>query len=156
MAKHTPKHTYVYVTYILSTPAKVWEALTDQTISASYWERENVSDWKVGSEWQHRLPGKSADVIGQVLVSDPPRRLVTAWETPSDRGNPDTSSRCAYDIEDVGGKVKLTVTHSELSDEGLKAVSGGWPAVLSNLKTLLETGRTIPDPFGSLGAHPKG
>lgn len=143
------KHTYVYVTYILSTPEKVWEALTDARISASYWERENVSDWKVGSEWQHRLPGKSADVIGAVLESDPPRRLVTAWETPGDRANPNTSSRCAYDIEDVGGKVKLTVTHSDLSDDGLKAVSGGWPAVLSNLKTLLETGGTIPNPFSA-------
>ncbi len=149
------KHTYVYVIYILTTPQKVWEALTDQTISASYWERENVSDWKVGSEWQHRLPGKSADVIGQVLESDPPRRLVTTWETPTDRGNPETSNRCAFDIEDVGGKVKLTVTHSELSEAALKDISQGWPAVLSNLKTLLETGRTIPDPYGALGNRPK-
>ncbi len=148
-------HTYVYVTYILSTPSKVWEALTDAAISASYWERENVSDWKVGSEWQHRLPGKSADVIGQVLVSDPPRRLVTTWEAPSDRGNPETSNRCTFDIEDAGGKVKLTVTHAELSEAALNDVSGGWPAVLSNLKTLLETGKTIPDPFGSLGNRPK-
>lgn len=143
------KHTYVYVIYILSTPERVWEALTDASISASYWDRENVSDWKVGSEWQHRLPGKPADVIGAVLESDPPRRLVTAWEAPADRGNPETSSRCAYDIEDVGGKVKLTVTHTDLSDDGLKAVSGGWPAVLSNLKTLLETGGTIPNPFSA-------
>ena len=156
MAKQTPKHTYVYVTYILSTPEKVWEALTDQTISASYWERENVSDWKVGSSWEHRLPGKTPDVVGTVLEADPPRRLVTTWEVPSDRGNPDTANRCTFDIEDVGGKVKLTVTHSELSEAALKDISQGWPAVLSNLKTLLETGRTIPDPFGSLGSHPRG
>jgi len=79
------KHTYVYVTYILSTPQKVWEALTDAQISASYWERENVSDWKVGSRWEHRLPGKSPDVVGEVLESDPPRRLVTTWKVPATR-----------------------------------------------------------------------
>jgi len=156
MSNHTPKHTYVYVTYIVTTPQKLWEALTDARISASYWERENVSDWKVGSEWQHRLPGKSPDVIGQVLESDPPRRLVTTWEVPSDRGNPDKTNRCAFDIEDVGGKVKFTVTHSELSDKALADVSGGWPAVLSNLKTLLETGKTIPDPYSAVRNHPKG
>ena len=60
------------------------------------------------------------------------------------------------DIVDAGGKVKLTVTHSDLGDKALKDVSGGWPAVLSNLKTLLETGRTIPDPFSGVGNHPKG
>jgi uncharacterized protein YndB with AHSA1/START domain len=152
------KHTYVYVTYILSTPEKVWEALTDAKISASYWERENVSDWKVGSEWQHRLPGKSADVVGKVLESDPPRRLVTTWEPPvgrAERDDPARSNRCAFDIEDVGGKVKLTVTHGELADEDFKNVSGGWPAVLSNLKSLLETGRTMPDPFSAVANHPK-
>src|SRR5882762_8234605 len=75
--KTMAKHTYVYVTYIVSTPEKVWEALTDRKISASYWERENISDWKVGSRWEHRLPGKAPDVVGDVLEADPPRRLVT-------------------------------------------------------------------------------
>ena len=64
------KPSYVYVTYILTTPHKVWEAITDEQISASYWERENVSDWKVGSPWAHQLPGKSPDVVGKVLESD--------------------------------------------------------------------------------------
>jgi uncharacterized protein YndB with AHSA1/START domain len=150
------KHTYVYVTYILSTPEKVWEALTDAKISASYWERENVSDWKVGSRWEHRLPGKSADVVGEVLEAVPPRRLVTTWVRPSNLGNPEKTNQAIYDIEEVGGKVKLTVTHTDLSDEDLKNVSGGWPAVLSNLKTLLETGHTIPNPFGAVSNHPKG
>src|SRR5206468_4725988 len=98
-SKETPmaKHTYVYVTYILSTPEKVWEALTDAKISASYWGRENVSDWKVGSEWQHRLPGKSPDVVGEVLESDPPRRLVTTWGPPPgrpERDDPARTNRC--------------------------------------------------------------
>nr|MEA2797721.1 hypothetical protein [Phenylobacterium sp.] len=150
------KHTYVYVTYILSTPDKVWEALTDAKISASYWERENVSDWEVGSRWEHRLPGKSPDVVGEVLEAVRPRRLVTSWKVPGDEDNLDRTNRCVFDIEDAGGKVKLTVTHSDLGDQALKDVSGGWPAVLSNLKTLLETGRTIPNPFSAVANHPKG
>jgi uncharacterized protein YndB with AHSA1/START domain len=150
------KHTFVYVTYILSTPEKVWEALTDRDISASYWERENVSDWKVGSRWEHRLPGKSPDVVGEVLESDAPRRLVTTWRVPGKEDDADLATRCTFEIADVGGKVRLTVIHTELSEAALKDVSQGWPAVLSNLKTLLETGRTIPDPFGSLGSHPRG
>ena len=150
------KPSYVYVTYILSTPEKVWEAITDEKISASYWERSNRSDWQVGSPWSHQLPGKSPDVVGKVLEADPPRRLVTSWAPPSDAGNPAKTSRCAFDIEDLGGKVRLTVTHSDLDEQGLKDVSGGWPAVLSNLKTLLETGRTLPDPFGAVAGHPEG
>ena len=156
MQNKAAKHTYVYVTYILTTPEKVWEALTDARISASYWERENVSDWKVGSRWEHRLPGKSPDVVGEVLESDPPRRLVTTWKVPGDEDNLDRTNRCVFDIEDLGGKVKLTVTHSDLGDKALADVSGGWPAVLSNLKTLLETGRTLPDPYGAVDNHPEG
>ena len=148
------KPAYVYVTYILTTPEKVWEAITDARISASYWERENVSDWKVGSPWEHRLPGKSPDVVGKVLESDPPRRLVTSWAPPAEPDNPDKISRVAIDIEDLNGKIRLTVTHTDLDEQGLKDVSGGWPAVLSNLKTLLETGRTLPDPFGAVEGHP--
>ncbi len=68
------KHTYVYVTYILTTPEKVWEAITDRAISTSFWGRENVSDWKVGSSWAHQLPGQSPDGVGEVLEADPPKR----------------------------------------------------------------------------------
>ena len=153
------KHTYVYDTYIVSTPEKVWEALTDAEISGRYWERQNVSDWKVGSPWEHRLPGKAPDVVGKVLESDPPHRLVTTWAPPLGQpghDDPARHNRCAFDIEDAGGKVKLTVTHSELADDDLRDVSGGWPAVLSNLKTLLGAGRTIPDPFGAVVNNPNG
>jgi uncharacterized protein YndB with AHSA1/START domain len=149
------KPQYVYVTYILTTPEKVWTALTDAKVSASYWERENVSDWKVGSPWMHRLPGKSPDVVGKVLESDPPRRLVMSWAPPSQADNPEMISRVSFDIEGLGDKVRLTVTHTDLDAESLKNISGGWPAVLSNLKTLLETGRPMPDPFGGVRNHPK-
>ena len=144
------KLTYIYVIYILTTPQTVWEALTDRAISARYWERENVSDWKVGSSWAHQLPGKSPDVVGKVVESDPPWRLVTTWAEPSDLDNLEKTSRVTFQIEDLAGKVRLTVTHIDLDAQGLKDVSAGWPAVLSNLKTLLETGRTLPDPFGAV------
>ncbi len=143
------KHTYVYVTYIVSTPEKVWEALTDPQVSVIYWERETVSDWEVGSAWELRRPGHGVDVVGEVLESDPPRRLAMTWVRPAGHAGVDMACRAAFDIEDAGGKVKLTVTHTDLSDDNLKGVSGGWPAVLSNLKTLLETGGTIPDPFSA-------
>jgi uncharacterized protein YndB with AHSA1/START domain len=149
------KPAYVYVIYILATPQAVWTAITDAKISASYWGRENVSDWKVGSPWEHRLPGKAPDIVGEVLESDPPRRLVPTWAAPDRADDPERTSRLAIDIQDLGGKVKLTITHTELTEQALKDISGGWPAVLSNLKTLLETGRTIPDPFSGVDNHPK-
>jgi len=147
------KHTYVYVTYIVSTPEKVWEALTDAEISARYWERQNVSDWKVGSRWTHGFAGKAPDVVGRVIESDPPRKLVTTWLRPDHEDQPEFANPCTFLIEDVGGKVKLTVTHENLTDEDLKNISGGWPAVLSNLKTMLETGKTIPNPFNRAAAE---
>jgi uncharacterized protein YndB with AHSA1/START domain len=147
------KHTYVYVTYIVSTPEKVWEALTDAEISSRYWERQNVSDWKVGSRWTHGFAGKAPDVVGRVLESDPPRKLVTTWLSPARENQPEFANPCTFLIEEVGGKVRLTVTHENLSDDDLKSVSGGWPAVLSNLKTMLETGKTIPNPFNRAAAE---
>jgi uncharacterized protein YndB with AHSA1/START domain len=144
------KPSYVYVTYILTTPQKVWDAITDAKISASFWERANISDWKVGSAWAHKFPDKPADLVGEVLESDPPKRLAMTWAGPAHVDNPDRVSRVAFDIEQLGEKVRLTVTHTELSEQGLKDISGGWPAVLSNLKTLLETGRTIPGAFAGI------
>ncbi|KAA9154306.1 metalloregulator ArsR/SmtB family transcription factor [Amycolatopsis acidicola] len=141
------KPSYVYVTYIESTPDKVWEALTDADLTARYWGHSNVSDWQSGSKWEHvRLDGSGiADVTGTVVESTPPKRLVTTWDSP-DGAAP---SQVTFDIERHDGIVKLTVTHVDLpSESDLEAVSGGWPAVLSNLKSLLETGKTLStDPW---------
>ena len=147
------KHTYVYVTYIVSTPEKVWDAITDAELSAAYWARANVSDWKVGSAWAHKFPDKPADLIGKVLEADPPRRLVLTWAAPVNQDNPERTSKVAFDIEPAGEKVRLTITHTELTPEGLRDISEGWPAVLANMKTYLETGRTMPDAFS--GIHRK-
>jgi uncharacterized protein YndB with AHSA1/START domain/DNA-binding transcriptional ArsR family regulator len=132
--------TFVYVTYIESTPERVWTALTDADLTASYWGHANVSDWQVGSRWEHvRTDGSGiADVAGTVVESDPPRRLVTTWD------GEDDSSRVTFEIEPYHEIVRLTVTHENLAHEQDRAdVASGWPAVLANLKTLLETGQVL-------------
>jgi uncharacterized protein YndB with AHSA1/START domain/DNA-binding transcriptional ArsR family regulator len=142
----TDKPTFVYVTYIESTPEKVWHALTDPDLTAQYWGHSNVSDWQVGSTWEHqRTDGtRTADVVGTVLDSQPPRRLVTTWTSPDDEPA-DSPERVTFDIEPYGEIVQLTVTHENLADEAERdASAAGWAAVLSNLKSLLETGHPLP------------
>ncbi|MGN9781471.1 ArsR/SmtB family transcription factor [Nonomuraea sp. ZG12] len=132
------KPTFVYVTYIESTPEKVWHALTDADLSAEYWGHSNVSDWQVGSTWQHlRTDGSGiADVVGTVLETVPPKRLVITFGEPS---------QVTFDIEPHGQIVRLTVTHENLAtQEDYDVISAGWPAILANLKSLLETGHVLP------------
>ncbi|HEX4820421.1 MAG TPA: metalloregulator ArsR/SmtB family transcription factor, partial [Acidimicrobiales bacterium] len=138
------KPSFVYVTYIESTPDKVWEALTDPDITAQYWGHRNVSDWNAGSRWEmQRVDGSGAlDVEGTVIESQPPTRLVTSWARPATDGS--TESRATFDIEPYGDMVRLTVTHEDLTESDHHDVSLGWPAVLSNLKSLLETGSPLP------------
>ena len=139
--------TFVYVTYIESTPEKVWEALTDADLSAEYWGHSNVSDWQVGSTWEHRRTADgtgTADVVGTILESSPPSRLVNTWGLP-DGGSGEDPSRVTFEIEPYGGIVRLTVTHENLSDEWWDDTTSGWPAVLSNLKSFLETGHVLPE-----------
>jgi uncharacterized protein YndB with AHSA1/START domain len=142
---------FVYVTYIRTTPEKLWAALTDPETIRKFWFGITAeSDWRPGSSWRLKFEdGRTAD-IGEILEADPPRKLVIRWRN---EFKPDLKaegwSRCTMQIEmadyypDFGGKaVKLTINH-ELENEGTKfieAVSGGWPKVLSNLKSLLETG----------------
>ena len=137
------KPKFVYVSYIASTPEKVWNALTDPTVTRKYWgNHHNASDWKVGSRWEHRDfdDPKLVDIVGRVVESDYPRRLAVTWVPPKEEGNQTKTSRVTYDIEDFMGVVRLTVTHDELDQEMYDSVSFGWPAVVSALKTLLETG----------------
>jgi uncharacterized protein YndB with AHSA1/START domain/DNA-binding transcriptional ArsR family regulator len=140
------KPSFVYVTYIESTPEKVWQALTDADLTAQYWGHSNVSDWQEGSDWEHRRADGSdvADVVGTVVESRPPRRLVTTWSDPETR-DPATTSTVTFDIQPYGEIVRLTVTHEDLADEkDLRGAESGWAAVLSNLKSLLETGHPLP------------
>jgi uncharacterized protein YndB with AHSA1/START domain/DNA-binding transcriptional ArsR family regulator len=140
------KPTFVYVTYIQSTPERVWHALTDADLTAEYWGHSNVSDWQVGSQWEHRRVDGSdvADVVGRVLESTPPTRLVMTFDAPGAQpdGGPSTVTFLIEPYQDI---VRLTVTHEDLADQdALHAVSAGWPAVMANLKSLLETGHALP------------
>ena len=142
----TDKPTYVYVTYIHSTAERVWHALTDADLSAQYWGHSNVSDWEPGSTWEHRRTDGSgiADVVGTVLEAVPPRRLVMTFATPSEQ-DPDEPSRVTFTIEPHEEIIRLTVTHENLAGRSdYEAAAAGWPAVFSNLKSLLETGHVLP------------
>jgi uncharacterized protein YndB with AHSA1/START domain/DNA-binding transcriptional ArsR family regulator len=140
--------TYVYVTYIRARAEQVWHALTDADLTARYWGHANVSDWQPGSRWEHRRtddPGV-ADVTGRVLEADPPRRLVITFGSPDGEQAPGGDSVVTFLLEEHGGIVRLTVTHENLADEtALGEISHGWPAVLANLKSLLETGEVLPE-----------
>jgi uncharacterized protein YndB with AHSA1/START domain len=140
---------FIYVTYIDSTPERVWQALTDPAFTRKYWvNHRNASDWQVGSEWRHEDYDDASlvDIVGHVVESSPPRHLVLTWASPKDAKDPDKVSRVTFDIETYGDGVRLTVTHAELEpDSGmLQGISAGWPLVLSSLKTLLETGEPLP------------
>jgi uncharacterized protein YndB with AHSA1/START domain/DNA-binding transcriptional ArsR family regulator len=138
---------YVYVTYIRATPEQVWHALTDADLTARYWGHANLSDWQEGSTWKHvRTDGSDiADVIGTVIEAKPPTRLVTTFDDPTG-ARPHPPATVTFTIEPGDGMVRLTVVHEGLrGQEDRDAVALGWPAVLSNLKSLLETGEVLPE-----------
>ncbi len=143
------KPSFLYVTYIVTTPDKLFDALIDPEMTRRYWANgRNVSDWQVGSTWRHEDydDADDIDVAGTVLEKDPPRRLVVSWARPSDVGEPAKRSRVSFDLEPMENSVRLTVTHDELEPDSdmLRGITWGWPAVLSSLKTLLETGSVVP------------
>lgn len=138
------KPSYQYVTYIEATPEKVWEALTDADLTAEWWGHRNEADtWEVGGHWRHeRLDGGTGDGGGTVLESDPPRKLVLSWGA-LDEEDP-SMSVVTFVLEHFDGVVRLTVHHEDLmNEEMLRSISSGWPAILSNLKSLLETGSVM-------------
>lgn len=141
----TPVPSYVYVTYIHASSEQVWQALTDADLTARYWGHANVSDWQPGSTWEHRRADGSGvvDVDGTVITSEPPSRLVITFGEP---GKPaEQQSVVTFLVEPHGDIVRLTVTHEKLADETARhEISHGWPAVLANLKSLLETGDVLP------------
>jgi uncharacterized protein YndB with AHSA1/START domain len=143
------KPQFVYVTYISTTPEKLWKALIDAKMTKKYWQHENISDWKPGSKWEHRSFDKerTLKVAGKVIESSPPRRLVLTWAFPADEAREEKHTRVTFEIEPLGDVVRLTVTHDRLEpdSEMLKRITLGWPKVLSSLKSLLEVGRALPE-----------
>lgn len=148
------KPDFVYATYIATTPEKLWQALVDPELMRAYWidpvsnapAHVNVSDWQPGSPWQHQRQdeARTVDILGKVVESTPPSRLVLTWARPKDADDTTKHSRVSFDIEPLGAAlVRLTVTHEDLDAQMLQGISGGWPRILSNLKTLLETGRSL-------------
>jgi len=133
---------FIYTTYIKTTPEKVWAAITNPEFARQYWgNHTNISDWKKGSEWKHSPDeGKNIKMIGKVLESTPPKRLVITWASPDNRAD---ESQVAFDIAMVEGMVRLDVVHSKLSADMAKGISFGWPLVLSSMKSFLETGKAI-------------
>jgi uncharacterized protein YndB with AHSA1/START domain/DNA-binding transcriptional ArsR family regulator len=135
----------VYVTYIATTPQRLWDALTDPELTARYWGHRNVSTWVKGDSWEHRrLDDGGADLIGTILEVDPPRRLAHTWASPDDADQPGRHSRVTFDIEPDGEIVRLTLTHEDLSADQIEGTNKGWARVLSSLKSFLETGRPLP------------
>ncbi len=143
------KPKFVYVTYIATTPEKLWNALLDPKMTTKYWQHENVSDWQPGSKWEHRRSDNEGTLklVGKVIESSPPRRLVLTWAFPVDEAREEKHSRVTFEIEPIGDVVRLTVTHDRLEpgSEMLQGITKGWPKVLSSVKSLLEVGRPLPD-----------
>jgi uncharacterized protein YndB with AHSA1/START domain len=139
---------FVYVIYIDAAPEKIWNALLDAKFTHEYWAHENVSDWKVGSDWEHRRADAAGtvDLVGEVIAYEPPKKLVLSWAAPADKNDRARHTRVAIELQPVDSMVRLTVTHDEFehAPEMLERISGGWPRVLSSLKSLLETGRPLP------------
>jgi uncharacterized protein YndB with AHSA1/START domain len=138
---------FAYVTYIRTTPEELWTALTTPEFMKKYWfGMVFETDWKVGSPWSMTFPdGRIAD-RGEVLELERLRRIVLKWQN---MWRPELEAegyaRCTIELEPQDGAVKLTITHTieRAGSQLIQAVSGGWPRILSNLKSLLETGEPV-------------
>ncbi|MEI8702313.1 SRPBCC family protein [Mesorhizobium mediterraneum] len=143
MTKEAISFTY----YIVSTPGKVFEAITKPDLARRYWGHENVSDWKPGSSWEHIRANdeRSVELVGKVIEVSAPTRLVITWANASQASDPASYSRVTFEVEEYEAMVRLTVTHDELeAGSGMaNGIKRGWPIVLSSLKSFLETGQAI-------------
>jgi uncharacterized protein YndB with AHSA1/START domain len=138
---------FLYVTYIRTTPEKLWAALTEAEFTRAYWFgfRQDCA-WKQGASWELVSPDGVTCDAGEVLEIDPPKRLVLKWRNefrPELRE--EGFSRATFTLESQGDTMKLTVLHEmdKVESAFIGAVSNGWPAILSSLKSLLETGKPL-------------
>jgi uncharacterized protein YndB with AHSA1/START domain len=146
------KSTYVYVSYIRTTPEKLWKALTDAEFIKQYWFGMHAdSQFKTGSPWKLVSTDGTIWDSGEIVEAMPPRRLVIRWQH---QNKPELKaegpSLCTMEIEPSAGAVKLSITHTVERNPSklIEAVSGGWPKVISNLKSLLETGSiALQEPY---------
>ncbi len=138
------KSQYVYVTYIKTTPEKLWAALTKAGPLDYWFDMSQETEWKPGSQWKLKFEdGRVADA-GEILEVVPNQRLVIKWRNEfKPELKAEGFSRCTMEIEPTDGAVKFTVTHAIDVENAqfIQGVAGGWPKVLSNLKSVLETGQ---------------
>ncbi len=137
---------FVYVTYIRAAPQKVWDALLKPEFTRLYFFGVTLdSDWKVGSPWKMTHPDGTVSDAGEVIENDPPKRLVLKWRNEFPNLKPEGFTRCSFDLSVDGDLTKLQIVHEAEMDNSktIAAVSGGWPKILSGLKTLLETGTPL-------------
>jgi uncharacterized protein YndB with AHSA1/START domain len=139
--------TFVYVTFIRASVEQIWSAFTQPEMVKKFWFDIDVeTDWRVGSPWCIKFPdGRVADA-GEILEFDPPRRIAIKWRNEfMPELKAEGFSLCVIEVEPVGNAAKLTVTHSNEVENSkfIGAVSGGWPKILSNLKSLIETGELV-------------
>jgi uncharacterized protein YndB with AHSA1/START domain len=139
--------TFLYVTYIRTTPQALWQALTDEAFIPQFWLGTTAeADWRVGGAWKLTHPDGTLTDTGEIVEFEPPKRLAIKWRN---EFRPELKaegwSHCLFELEPEGEAVRLTVTHSVPVEKSklVQAVSGGWPKVLSNLKSLLETGQAV-------------
>src|SRR5882757_10280643 len=148
------KPEFVYVTYIETTPEKLWEALTSSAFTRQYWfDTELRSDWKVGSPLALVMSGQTTDT-GEILEADRPRRLAYTFKHEVDEEMwKEPATKVVFALQPFGNLVKLTVTHEGfgVGSKLLDGISKGWPAILSGLKSLLETGTALAVPPAALG-----
>ena len=152
------RSTFVYVTYIRTTPQKLWSALTDAEFMKQYWFGvHGQSQWTAGSSWKLVSGNGETFDAGEIVEAEPPRRLVIRWQNlfkPELKA--EGASLCTMELEPSGTAVKLSITHTIEREPSkfIEAVSGGWPKVISNLKSLLETGFVVlQDPYPVENAH---
>lgn len=147
------RSTFIYVTYIRTTPEKLWSALTDPEAMKQYWFGCRCeSQWTAGAPWKLVHPDGHVLESGEVVEAVPPRRLVVCWRHHDSRPELEGEgpAMCEMALEPSGAAIKLTITHSIEREHSklIESVSGGWPKVLSNLKSMLETGEAVmQDPY---------
>ena len=147
------RSTFVYVTYIRTTQERLWSALTsDVEFMKQYWFGTHCeSEWTPGSSWKMVYPDGTITDAGEIIEAEPPRRLVIRWQNQfKPELKAEGASQCTMELEPSGTAVKLSITHTIERDPSklIVAVSGGWPKVISNLKSLLESGSVaMQDPY---------
>jgi uncharacterized protein YndB with AHSA1/START domain len=147
------KPEFVYVTYIETSAEKLWHALTDGDFTERYWFGVRLrSDWKAGSSFEMVRSDGTVSDAGKVVEYDPPRRLAYTFVNLSDEYKGELPALATFVIEPLGKLVKLTLTHEGFAEDSkfFLGISKGWPAILSGLKSILETGKPLEIPYAAM------